>query len=48
MKYQVIDRQTRAVVGTYSTLSRAHRAADKKDLEYGAIRYLVRRIEVAA
>jgi hypothetical protein len=45
MKYIVVDRRTQAIVGTYSTLKRAHAAADRKDLEYGAIRYCVRRVE---
>ncbi len=44
MTYQVIDRLTGLVVGTYSTLIRAHNRADKLDLVYGAIRYSVRRV----
>ena len=43
MKYEVTDRLTGLVVGTYSTLKRAHNKADKLDLVYGAIRYSVRR-----
>jgi hypothetical protein len=39
--FNVIDRQTGKVVGTYSTRVRASRARDKKDLEYGAYRYSV-------
>lgn len=41
--YQIVDSQTGAVKGTYQTLSRARRRADKLDLEYGAIRYRVQR-----
>lgn len=40
--YEVIDRQTGAVVGVYATRIKARRRADKLDLEYGAIRYAVR------
>lgn len=39
--FQVIDTQTKIVVGTYSTLRRATNKADKLDLQYGAIRYRV-------
>jgi hypothetical protein len=42
--YQVIDSQTNEVVGTYGTLRRARREADRLDLEYGAIRYRVRQM----
>jgi hypothetical protein len=42
MKFQVIDRQTGAVVGTYQTRRRAASRADALDLAYGAIRYEVR------
>lgn len=41
MIYQVIDTQTKYIMGTYSTKRRATRKADKLDLEYGAIRYTV-------
>lgn len=40
--YEVIDRQTQKNVGTYTTLKAASRSADRKDLQYGAIRYMVR------
>jgi len=46
MKYEVIDRRTGAVVGTYTNKTRARNVRDRKDLEYGAVRYMVR--EVAA
>ena len=42
--YQVIDRQTQQVVGTYSTAKRARASRDRKDLAYGAIRYMVREV----
>ncbi len=42
--YQVIDRQTGLVVGTYADVKRARRARDRKDLEYGAYRYMVRAV----
>jgi hypothetical protein len=42
--YQVIDRQTGKVVGTYTELKRARRRADRLDLIYGAIRYGVQAI----
>ncbi len=43
--YNVIDRQTQQIVGTYATLKAARRSADRKDLQYGAIRYMVRAVE---
>jgi hypothetical protein len=42
MKYQVVDRKTNKVVGTYSSKVRARSKADKLDLEYGAYRYSTR------
>lgn len=42
--HQVVDSQTGNVVGSYSSRKRAHTAADKKDLEYGAVRYIVKPI----
>lgn len=42
MKYQVIDIQTKQVIGEYSTRRRASNRADKLDLAYGAIRYIVK------
>lgn len=42
--YDVIDNQTKAVVKSYSegkgSVARAY--ANKKDLQYGAVRYVVR------
>lgn len=46
MKYQVIDKQTGTVKGTYASRIRARHRADALDNEYGAYRYYVR--EVAA
>lgn len=45
-KYQVIDRHTGQVVGTYASKQRARNRREALDLQYGAIRYSVR--EVAA
>lgn len=42
--YQVIDKQTGKVIGSYQDRKRARRKADKLDLEYGAIRYYVREV----
>ncbi len=40
--YQVIDIQTKKVMGTYTSRAAASRRADKLDLAYGAIRYVVK------
>jgi len=43
MTYQVVDSHTGAVVrAKCATLRSAHRIADRLDLEYGAVRYIVR------
>ena len=39
MPYNVVDRKTGQVMGTYGTSKGAHRKADKLDLDYGAHRY---------
>lgn len=44
-EYQVIDQQTKYIIGTYSTSKRATNKADKLDLIYGGYRYMVKRIE---
>jgi hypothetical protein len=44
MKYQVIDKQTGTVKGTYASRIRARRRADTLDNEYGAYRYYVHEI----
>lgn len=40
--YQVIDIKTNEVIATRSSRIAARRLADRKDLSYGAIRYIVR------
>ena len=42
MTYQVIDCQTQTVVATYTDSKRAHRAAERRNQEYGAVRFAVR------
>lgn len=42
--YEVIDCRTQQRVGRYRTRDGAHRAADRMDSAYGAVRYVVRRI----
>jgi len=44
MKYQVINRTTSQVVGTYSTKQRARNAVDKKDNAYGGYAHFIREI----
>jgi hypothetical protein len=45
-KFQVIDRRTGQVVGTFKSKQAARSKRDRLDLAYGAVRYMVR--EVAA
>lgn len=40
--YQVIDIQTKAIIGTYKTRQSASNRANKLDLQYGAVRYIVK------
>lgn len=42
MQYQVIDRHTQIVIGTYKTRSRASNKVDKLDNAYGGYRYSVK------
>lgn len=42
IRYDLIDIQTKAVVGSYKTRGTASRAADRRDLAYGAVRHVVR------
>lgn len=42
--YTVADMQTGNTSGRYKTRSAAMRAADRKDMAYGAIRYAVREL----
>lgn len=44
-KYEIVDIQTGAKFGPYKTLRQAHVVADKKDLQYGAVRYVVRPVK---
>ena len=46
--YQVIDRQTGAVVGTFTNKARARAKRDRLDMAYGAVRYFVRIVGAAA
>lgn len=41
-KYEVVDNQTSRVVASYTSRRRAQARADKMDLQYGAVRYVVR------
>lgn len=43
--YQVIDRKTGNIIGTYKTRISARRAVDRLDNQYGACRYYHKRIE---
>lgn len=47
MTYQVIDIRTKQVVKTYADRKTARRAADRLDLQYGAVRYIVKAVEAA-
>ena len=44
--YEVLDLHTRKTFGPYATLKTARRTADRKDLQYGAVRYIVRPVAV--
>ena len=45
MVYKIYDTQSKCFTkGEYSTFNRAQRKADKLDLVYGAIRYVVKSI----
>ena len=43
IKYQVLDSRTGGIKGEYDTMTRAHKRADKLDMAYGAIRYIVKK-----
>lgn len=43
--YAIIDNKTKMQVATRKTRAAAARYADKLDLAYGAVRYIVRRVE---
>ena len=44
IKYQVVDRKTGKVCGTYTSAQRARNRRDQLDLAYGAIRYCVKTV----
>jgi hypothetical protein len=44
-KYEVVDRHTGKVMGTYSTLRRALHRVDRLDNEYGGYRYFHRAVK---
>lgn len=46
IRWQVIDRQTGAVMGTYRSANRARSRRDKLDSAYGGCRYFTRRVEL--
>ena len=39
--YQVIDIQTKTIIGSYDTAKKARAVRDRKDAAYGAVRYIV-------
>jgi hypothetical protein len=41
-RYEVTDVQTQKVVAAYTNRDRAYNYADRRDNEYGAVRYVVR------
>lgn len=46
--YRVVDSRTGDTIGRpYTTRTRARRAADRLDLQYGAVRYFVRETAAA-
>jgi len=45
-RYQVIFKQDKSVIGTYSTRKRANTKRNKLDLEYGAYGYSVKAVEI--
>ena len=42
--HEVVDIKTNQVISKHVDVHRALRAADRLDLQYGAVRYIVRRI----
>ena len=42
--YQIIDRHTQAVVGTFKNKQAARNKRDRLDSAYGAVRYMVREV----
>tara|TARA_R100000734_G_C3245744_1_gene48932 strand:- start:180 stop:338 length:159 start_codon:yes stop_codon:yes gene_type:complete len=46
VKYQVIFKQDKSIIGTYSTRKRANTKRNKLDNEYGSYAYSVQAIEI--
>lgn len=46
--YELIDIQTGKVIKSYTNRAAAIRAADRKDLAYGSVRFIVKPIWLAA
>ena len=46
IKYQVIFKNDKSIIGTYSTFKRASNKANKLDNEYGAYAYSIQTIQV--
>ncbi len=44
--FEIVDSKTKQVVGRAKTLASASRVCDRRDNEYGAVRYFSRRIPV--
>lgn len=44
VRYDIIDSQSKKVIASRKTRTAATNFADRKDLEYGAVRYLVKAI----
>jgi len=44
VRYDIIDIKTKLVIASRKTRSAATKFADRKDLEYGAVRYIVQPI----
>ena len=42
--YQVIDIQTKTIVGIYDTAKKARAVRDRKDAAYGSVRYVLRKV----
>ena len=45
MKYQVFNRRTGEVIGTYASKQRARNTRDRKDSEYGAYAHAIREVQ---
>ncbi len=44
IRFDIIDRQTRKIVGTAKTRAGANRSVDRRDNEYGAYRFEARAV----